>query len=160
MTVFGALGLLAHVGTLHLAAVAAAAFMAARAGWWHWRDRQRFFLDRYPVQARRNLAGRGPIGMAYFGWILGTTVVTQMMTPLVQAIAVCAVVLGPSFGIAAGVGLGVARSRAPWEGALTPGRSSPAVVIARHVRRVNAFRMFGVFGASLLLAVDIGWLVR
>lgn len=156
--VFGALGLLAVVPYVRPVMAVLAAVLAVRAGWWHWRRLQRFTLDRYPVQARRNLAGRAWVGIAYFGWILGTSLATQMATPLVQALAALAAVLGVPFGIAAGVGLGLARSRAPWRGALTRGDSHPELVVRRYVQRARRFRLTGVASALVLLGADVTWL--
>lgn len=158
MTVFGGLGLFASARVARPVLATAAAVLAVRAGWWHWRNLQGFTLDRHQVQARRNLAGLGTVGMAYFGWILGTSVVTQMVTPLVQALGALAVVLGLPFGLAAGLGLGLARSLAPWQGAMTPGKSAPALVVRRLVRRGRAFRLVGVGCASILLCAELIWL--
>jgi hypothetical protein len=140
-----------------------AAFLSLRALIWHIRDRKRFALDRYPVQADRVLAGSGWHGTAYFGWILGVSVYTQMATPLVQALVALAAVLGVPFGIAAGIGLGLARSLASWQGALAPGRSDPAVIVDRYIGKRTSgvsFRLFGVIAALWVAGADVAGMVR
>jgi hypothetical protein len=155
MTVFGVLGLVSLARPLHPALLVIAIALTVRAGWWHWRNRRGFTFDREGVQARRNLAGRGVVGTAYFGWILGTTVFTQMTTPLVQALAVVVAVLGWHFGLATGLGMGLARSYAPWRGAVASGRSSPALVLPRFARPTIGFRELGVASSALLACLVI-----
>jgi hypothetical protein len=158
--VFGLFGLLGQLASLRIVFGALAVCLCLRAGIWHWRRCRRFKLDRYDRQAARNLAGQGIVGQAYFGWILGVTVYTQMVTPLVQALVLQAAALGVPFGLAVGVGLGAARSAAPWRGALTPGRTEPAPVVRRYVYRVTTSR-FHAAGATIalaLLAADL-WLL-
>jgi ABC-type phosphate transport system permease subunit len=149
--VFGLFGVVAFVPVLRWVAAALAVVLAVRAGWWHLKERRRFTLDRYQVQARRNLAGRGWTGTAYFGWILGTTVMTQMVTPLVQALAALCASIGVPFGVAAGIGLGLARSFAPWSGAVTSTRPPPEHVLQRVLRSNRTLRSAGTAVSSLLL---------
>jgi len=140
-----------------------AAYLSLRALIWHIRDRERFTLDRYPVQADRVLAGSGWHGTAYFGWILGVSVYTQMATPLVPALVALAAVLGIPFGIAAGIGLGLARSLAPWQGALARGRSDPAVIVDRYIGKRTSgmsFRLLGVIAALWVAGADVAGMVR
>jgi hypothetical protein len=134
-----------------------AGVFAMRAFSWHWRGGGRFLLDRYPLQARRNLAGRGWFGMSYFGWILGTSLATQMTTPLVQALAVLAAIAGWPFGVAVGVGLGLARSISPWSGALALDGYSSTTVIRRFASPVRSFRSAGLLTSLALLGVDVTW---
>jgi hypothetical protein len=159
--VLGAIGLLASWFPLRLTCALAAALLAARAGVWHLRRARRFAGDRNSVQAHRTRAGSGWPGTAYFGWILGVSIYTQMATPLVLALAALAGVLGAPFSIAAGTGLGLARSLAPWRGALTRGRSSPGAIVERYVVRLTsgpAFRWLGAAAALILLFADLRWL--
>lgn len=137
-----------------------ACLLVLRAGWWHWRGGHRFLLDRDQVQARRNLAGRHWYGMAYFGWILGTTIMTQMTTPLVPALGALGAAAGPLFGVTAGIGLGMARSVAPWAGARAGGWTAPAAVIQRFGRRARGFRRAGIAMAAVMLAIAILWWPR
>jgi hypothetical protein len=158
--VFGLLGVLGQIVFARVVFAALAACLCVRAVIWHARRRRRFTLDLYGRQAARNLAGQGLIGQAYFGWILGVTVYTQMVTPLMQVLVFQAAALGVPFGLAVGVGLGTARSAAPWRGALTPGRTEPAPVVERYVYRVTRarFHAAGAAVALALLAADL-WLL-
>jgi hypothetical protein len=172
-TVFAVLGGVVAVGSIafagsllpaHIVLGVITAYLSLRALIWHIRDRKRrFTLDRYPVQADRVLAGSGWHGTAYFGWILGISVYTQMATPLVQALVALAAVLGVPFGISAGIGLGLARSLAPWQGALARDRSDPALVIDRYIgKRASSmsFRLFGVIAALWVAGADVAGMVR
>lgn len=158
--VFGLLGLLGQVTSVRIVFAVLAACLCVRAVIWHARGRSRFKLNLYGRQAARNLAGQGLMGQAYFGWILGVTVYTQMVTPLVQTLVFQAAALGVPFGLAVGVGLGTARSAAPWRGALAPGRTEPAPVVERYVYRVtrDRFHAAGAAVALALLAADL-WLL-
>lgn len=150
------LGLSAFVGTMfpiRIFLIVIALVLSLRALIWHIAGRKRFAFDRYPVQAHRTVAGSGWRGTAYFGWILGTSMYTQMTTPLVQALAGLAAVLGVPFGIGAGIGLGLARSFAPWRGALTQGRSNPAAVVDRYIVRRGSGPFFRFVGAVAALWV-------
>lgn len=131
--------------------------MAIRAGVWHIFGRRRFLLDRQLVQARRRLAGYGWIGTAYFGWILGLTLFTEIMTPVVQAVAALCSVEGLAFGAAAGVGFGLARSIDPWRGALSRIRADPASVVARYIAssRGMVFRLGGIAISAAVAYIDI-----
>jgi hypothetical protein len=63
-------GSIALVGSLlpaHLVLGIIAGLLALRALIWHIRDSKRFALDRFQVQADRELAGSGWHGVAYFG---------------------------------------------------------------------------------------------
>jgi hypothetical protein len=161
-----AVGSTAFVGSLlpmHLVLGVIAVYLALRALIWHVRDRKRFVLDRHPVQADRVLAGSGWHGTAYFGWILGISIYTQMATPLVQALVALAAVLGVPFGILAGIGLGLARSLAPWRGARAPDRSSPAVIVDRYVAKRTSgasFRLLGVVAALSVASAAIVDMMR
>jgi hypothetical protein len=119
-------------------------------------------LDRQLVQARRGMAGYGWIGTAYFGWMLGLTLFTEIMTPVVQAVAALCTVEGLAFGAAVGVGFGLARSVDPWRGALSRAGSDPALVVDRYVsssRRV-VFRLGGVAISAALTYIDIALTLR
>jgi hypothetical protein len=139
-----------------------AAYLCARGAIWHLKPPGRFRLDRYPRQAARSLAGQGWAGTAYFGWILGVSVYTQMATPLVQALAAVTAVLGPQFGLAAGVGLGLARSAAPWRGAIARPGSPPSLVVDRYVHRIfrSSFRIGGLTAATALLVAEVAVVAR
>jgi hypothetical protein len=108
------------------------------------------------------MAGYSWIGTAYFGWILGTTLFTQMVTPVVQALAAMSAVLGVPFGVAAGVGLGIARSADPWRGALACTRPSPAIIVERYLndRFSHFFRIGGTLAAMVVLCIDIMSVMR
>jgi hypothetical protein len=161
-----AIGSIAFVGSLFPAPIVLGiivAYLSLHALVWHMRDRKRFAFDRYPVQADRVLAGTGWHGTAYFGWILGISMYTQMATPLVQALAGLAAVLGVPFGITAGIGLGLARSLPPWRGALARHHSSPAVIVDRYITKRTSgtsFRLLGVVAALCVAGADIAGMVR
>jgi len=161
-----AVGSIAFVGSLFPAPVVLGiivGYLSLRALIWHIRGRKRFAFDRYPVQADRVLAGSGWHGTAYFGWILGISIYTQMATPLVQALVGLAAVLGVPFGIVAGIGLGLARSLAPWRGALGRDRSRPGVVVDRYITKRTSgtsFRLLGVVAALLVASADVVGMVR
>jgi hypothetical protein len=157
VAVFGSIGTLALLPDVRWFFMLAAACLAIRAMWWHARRSWHFRLDRSLVQAHRGVAGHSWIGTAYFGWILGTTLFTQIVTPVIQALAATAAVLGVQFGIAAGVGLGIARSVDPWRGALTRTRPSPAIIVERYLngRIRHNFRIGGILAAVVLLCLDV-----
>lgn len=156
--IFGLMGVLALVPYARASFLVLAALLSIRALWWHARrERTRFILSRRSKQARRGLAGLGWLGTAYFGWILGTTAFTQMTTPVVQALAALTAAEGVQFGLAAGVGLGVARSFEAWQGAFSRGTLTPAVVVARYANGGSSviFRVTGLALAITILAVDV-----
>jgi hypothetical protein len=159
----GSIAIAASLLPVHFALGIIVIFLSLRALIWHIRGRRRFALDRFSVQADRVLAGSGWHGVAYFGWILGVSIYTQMTTPLVQALVGLAAVLGVPFGIVAGIGLGLARSLAPWRGALARGRSSPAVVVDRYIAKRTSgtsFRLLGVAAALWVASANVVGMVR
>jgi len=130
--VFGGIGAIALLPEARLPMALAAVALVGRAIWWHVRGTRHFTLQRPLVQAHKGMAGHGWLGVAYFGWILGTTLFTQLATPLVQALPAVVAALGAPFGIAAGMGLGLGRSVDPWRGALAKTRVPPAAVVQRY----------------------------
>jgi hypothetical protein len=152
---FGLISVLSLAPGARLAAVVAAAVLTVRALRWHARGSGMFRLDRRAVQARRGRAGHGWLGTAYFGWILGVTLLTEMATPAVQALAVLGIAAGVPFGLAAGAGLGLARSAAPWLGALGPPQE-PAVIVRRYAERrlTGVFVLVGVLVSVVMLGAD------
>jgi|HubBroStandDraft_2_1064218.scaffolds.fasta_scaffold18168_5 hypothetical protein len=159
---FGSLGVLALFRPVHAALVVVSACLIVRAVWWHLRRPKPFMLDRRLIQARRKYAGSGWIGVAYFGWILGTTLFTQMVTPLVQALASLSATLGIGFGIAAGLGLGLGRSFEPWRGAMARADPDIATVVEYFVKGRSgvAFQLAAIATAAALLATDVVLAVR
>jgi hypothetical protein len=162
IVVFGTLGVLAMLHPIRPALEVASALLVIRAVWWHLRRPSPFTLDRRLIQASRKYAGAGWIGVSYFGWILGTTLFTQMATPLVQALACLSAALGVQFGIAAGLGLGLGRSLEPWRGALARTDPDTAQIVEYylHYRSAAAFRVTAIATAAGLLAVDLALAVR
>lgn len=154
VTTFGLIGLLARIHALRVPLFIAAGVLAVRALVWHLRGRTRFSLDRYGVQAARNRAGIGWVGQAYFGWILGVTVYTQMATPLVQALVALVAASGTTVGVACGIGLGCARSVAAWRGALSSGDATPGMVAERYTRR-GTHPFFPIAGLSAAIALGV-----
>jgi hypothetical protein len=132
------------------------AVLALAAFGWHMMRRRRFKFDRRAVQASRRLAGLGWIGTAYFGWILGTTLFTEMATPTVLVLAAVGTVAGVKFGLAAGVGLGMARSFDPWRGAFE-GHKAPSVIVNRYIARSRTitFRLTGVTVSTFLFLINV-----
>jgi hypothetical protein len=155
--IFGSIGALGHVPGVRWFCIAATALLGIRAFRWHVRRPRRFSLDRRTVQARRGLAGYGLGGTAYFGWILGATLFTQMTTPVVQALAALSAVGGIQFGLATGAGLGLARSLEPWRGALARIVPLPATIVERYANGATgvSFRLAGIVLAALVLSGDM-----
>jgi len=131
--------------------------LALRAGRWHLGGRKLFRGERFGVQAHRGLAGLGRIGTAYFGWILGTSLYTQMATPLTHALAVAGVAVGEPGAVLLGVGMGLARSVPPWRAALSRVPHDPAGIVSRYtgLRAGNGFRLLGVFSAVGVVCLDL-----
>jgi hypothetical protein len=148
----GAISMPSAVPGARLAATVAGAALAVRALRWHARRAGLFRLDRRTIQARRGRAGHGWAGTAYFGLVLGVTLLTEMATPAVQALAVLGIAAGPAFALTAGAGLGLARSVAPWRGALSA-EDSPAVIVRRYAERrlTTAFMLTGLTVSAVLL---------
>jgi hypothetical protein len=162
VTILGLLGTLALLGPIRPVLEVASAGLVIRAVWWHLRRPRPFTLDRRLVQASRKYAGAGWIGVSYFGWILGTTLFTQMATPLVQVLACMSATLGVPFGLAAGLGLGLGRSFEPWLGALARTDRDTAQIVEYylHYCEAAAFRIAAFATAAALLAADLALAVR
>jgi hypothetical protein len=159
VVVFGTPGFVSLIPGARVVFSALTVCLAVRAALWHLLGKRRFLLDRQLVQARRSIAGRGWIGTAYFGWILGLTMFTQMTTPVVQAIAVSCAAAGPVFAMATGLGFGVARSVDAWRGALSRDASDPGYVVGRYINasRGAIFRASGVAVSLTLICADMVW---
>lgn len=141
--------------------IVATGLLAVASGTWHARGDQRFIFDRHLVQASRSLASLGWVGMAYFGWILGASLLTEMTTPVVAVLAALGTVAGVKFGLAAGLGLGLARSVEPWRGVYGVNRD-PATIMSRYAapRRGAAFKLTGIALSFVVLAVDVALAAR
>ncbi len=94
------------------------------------------------------------LGTAYFGWILGATLFTQLVTPLPQALAALCPLGGGWFGIASGAGLGLARSVEPWMGALTRKHPAPAVITEKYVTE-STHRIPGLILAAGITVISV-----
>jgi hypothetical protein len=161
MIVFGLIGLIALIPDSRWPLAVVVVGLVIRAVWWHAHKPRRFWMDRQLIQARRGRAGSGWTGNAYFGWILGTTLFTEMTTPVVQALPAAVGVLGLPFSAAAGIGLGLARSYEPWRGALGSDRGSPHIVVQHYVnaRYRPGFRFAGIAVVALILSITLAFVL-
>jgi hypothetical protein len=89
-------------------------------GWalaWHLVGRPGFRWRHLGIQANRSWVQRGPLGLVYFGALLGAGVITEMSTPLAYAWIAAAGANGVSWGVIAGLGAGLGRATPAFAGA-------------------------------------------
>jgi hypothetical protein len=150
-------GLLALIGTsfgLSTVGAALAIGIALASMVWHLGRRMQFVGDRRGFQARRDLAVRPPLGLYYFGALLGFGFLTTMSTPLVYAGAAIAFASPISLGVLYGAGFALGRSIPAIVGVALPigVRVAPQVVSPRTVSGFAAISMWLATATAVGLA--------
>lgn len=121
---FGAVGLVIPHLALDAAAVAVAASACALA----LRGGSRFIGDRRSWQANRARALRGPVGVLYFGALLGAGLLTEISTPIYYVALLLAAANGLGWAVIGGIGYGIGRSFPAIAGAGIGMRLTPHIV--------------------------------
>lgn len=159
-------GLLALIGTstgLSTVGAALAIGIALASLVWHLRRRLQFVGDRRGFQARRDLAVRPPLGLYYFGALLGFGFLTTMSTPLVYAGAAIAFASPVAVGLLYGAGFALGRSVPAIVGVALPigVRVAPHVVGPRTVSGFAATSMWlgTVTAVGLAAAAAVQFLI-
>jgi hypothetical protein len=152
---YGALGLVANIPYVRtVVAVIAATWLVVCLGW-HALGRTSVPFGRQGIQANRSLARRGPLGLAYFGALLGMGVFTEMASPLVIGGALLSITWGAHWGLSYGLSFGVARSMPAFRGAIAGSEGLSIHLPEKAVRRRNQFstRVVGVSVSAVLLGL-------
>lgn len=110
-----------------------AGFLPAAAGLavclWYLSGRRSVPFGRYGRQSNYHLAGRGRLGLVYFGALLALGVRTEMSTPFVWVGALFALTTTPVNALAYGVGFAVGRSAPVLAAAWRSNPRPPASVV-------------------------------
>jgi cytochrome c biogenesis protein CcdA len=118
LLVYGGIGL--AVSAAHGTAVArivAIIWLAGCLGW-HAFGFVKVPLGRESIQANRRWATKGPMGLVYFGALLGIGLLTQMTSPLVVGGALLSASSGVRWAVLYGLGFAVGRSVPAFQGAI------------------------------------------
>jgi hypothetical protein len=147
---FGALG--DYLATGPALGLLAAAVLVGSA-FWYGKGGGHVPFGRQGVQSHRDLAGRGWLGLMYFGGLLGVGLLTQMSTPLVWAGVFVSLYKGPGWAFVYGIGFGVGRAIPVWVVAFLRGRFIPAELTAYLISNSRRLRWVGL--ATTLAAAGV-----
>lgn len=108
-------------------------------------------------QANRDLAMSGPMGLVYFGWVLGLGVLTAVSTPLVWSGVALSAANGWQWGAVFGISFGLGRSVIGVAGALTGFAVDPLVVSTFiPMGLARWFRPLGIASSLLMIYASLG----
>lgn len=156
MLTYGGLALVASAFDARLVVRVVAIAWIAFCLCWHAFGFVKVPLGRESLQANRQWARKGPMGLVYFGAVLGIGLLTQMASPLVLGGALVAASSGVWWAVLYGTGFGAGRSLPAFSGAMAGlGRLDPGQLAARTIsrRRTWATRLAG--SAASLLALGL-----